>query len=134
MITPQAFLSMTRHIVRRSDGYRDRRILHPRRDWLIGLVGAACLFVVGSAGAGYLFWSKSITIATADAGMVDVATYDTKRVSRVLAEYRSRKARYEALREDDMMTPVATSTATSTNGATNIVASTTESAPATVAE
>ena len=111
MITAHNILKMARHIVRRSDGYRDRRIMHPRRDWLLGLAGTAILFVAGAFGAGYLFWNKSIAATEAYEVALDTVTYDSKLIKRVLAEYRGRSGRYEVFRG---AVPTATSTATST--------------------
>ena len=113
MITKQALLHMVRHVVRRSEGYRDRRIMHPRRDWLIGLFGAVFLFLASAAVEGYLFWSKSS--ADADAVTLETVTYDQKLVRRVLTEYRSREARYKELLGASVGTPTPTNIATNTD-------------------
>lgn len=91
---------MAQHIVRRGDGYHDRRIMYPARDWLIGLLGAAVLFLGSSVGAGYLFWSKSNAATEVYEVAIDPVHYDSKLIERVLTNYAARQVRYKSLRED----------------------------------
>ncbi len=108
---------MAHHIVRRGEGYPDRRIMHPARDWLIGLTGAAFLFLCASAGAGYLFWSKSNAATTASEVTIDSVKYDPKLIERVLTNYRARQAQYESLQENIISVPAVLPQATSTEQA-----------------
>ena len=94
---------MVRHISRRSEGHPDRRIMHPVRDWLIGLTTASFLFLAVSLAEGYLFWSTSVRVSEVPEVTVETVRYDSKLVGRVLADYRARNAQYESLRKE---TPV----------------------------
>ena len=114
MITKHETRRLARRIARRNAGRGDRRIMHPARDWLIGLVGAALLLLGGSVGAGYLFWSKSDKATEASEATIDVVRYDQKLLQRVLTDYRGRRARYDSLRGEDAFVPEATSSATTT--------------------
>lgn len=106
--------TIARHIVARSEGRLDRQILHPARDWTIGLTGVAFLFLAGSVGAGYLFWSKNILVTETYVVTIEPVQYDQKLIKRVLAEYTARQVQYELLRDGVILVPKATSTATST--------------------
>ena len=112
---------MPHHSARRGDGYSDQRIMHPARDWFVGLVGAAVLFLGSSVGAGYLFWSKSNATADASGATIDPVKYDPKLIKRVLTDYGARYARYESLQADIISVPEATSTATTTATSTSNV-------------
>lgn len=114
MITMHDIAKTARHIARRGEGYRDRRIMHPARDWLIGFLVAILLFLGSAAGSGYLFW-KNMTRSEEEA-TVEPVTYDPKLVRNVLSGYRAREERYESLRGDAILvsgdvTDTATSTA-----------------------
>ncbi len=97
MITKHSILKMVRHIVRRDAGHPDRRIMHPARDWFIGLLGVGVVFLGGGVYAGYLFWSKSNTIAETHEATSGSVKYDRKLIDRVLTDYRARQTRYESL-------------------------------------
>lgn len=116
MITKHNIIKMVRHIVRRGDGYPDHRIMHPARDWSVGLLGVAVLFLGTSVGAGYLFWRIDNTATEAYTVTIDPVTYDQKLIKRVLTDYAATRARYKSLRGDTISVPAAASTgATSTD-------------------
>lgn len=106
--------TIARHIVAHREGRRDWQIMHPARDWTIGLVGVVFLFLLGSAGAGYLFWSNSALVTETYVVTIEPVQYDQKLIKQVLAEYTARQAQYELLRDGVIFVPKATSTATST--------------------
>lgn len=106
--------TIARHIVAHSEGRRDWQIMHPARDWTIGLVGVVFLFLAGSAGAGYLFWSKNVLVTETYVVTIEPVQYNQKLIKQVLAEYTARQAQYELLRDGAIFVPKATSTATST--------------------
>lgn len=114
MSTKHNIFTIARHIVARSEGRLDRQIIHPARDWTIGLAGAAFLCLAGSAGAGYLFWSKNVLVTETYVVTIEPVQYDQKLMKRVLTEYTARQAQYELLRGGVRFVPKATSTATST--------------------
>lgn len=100
MIEKKDIIAVARHIFRRGQGAPDRRLMHPMREWLIGVACASAVFVGGAAYAGFLFVELSgerrATVSVDDA----VAVYDQAAVSAVLAEYGERDARFRALRTD----------------------------------
>ena len=103
MIITDNILSIARRIARQTDGYPDRRITHPTRDWYIGLFCATVLFLGSCFYAWYLF---SSTLSTEEYEVtIDTVKYEQKLVAQVLADYRARQARYESLREDTATLP-----------------------------
>lgn len=114
MIIKHNIFSIARHIVAHRGGRLDRQIMHPARDWTIGLAGVALLFLVGSVGAGYLFLNKNILVTETYVVTIEPVQYDHKLIKQVLAQYTARQAQYELLRGGVMFAPKATSTATST--------------------
>jgi hypothetical protein len=118
MIAKHSILKMVQHIVRRSEGYSDRRIMHPARDWCIGLCAAALLFLGSSAAAGHLFWSKSHTAPDAYEVTIDPVKYDPKLIARVLTEYRRRAAQYTSLHGNSGAVPDGVLQATTTAAST----------------
>jgi len=98
MITKHDIIQMTKHITRRSSGKRDRRIIHPQREWFIGLVIIFVLFIGGSMYTGYLFFTEfnyEVDPATVE---VKTTTYQNERVRDVLNAYREKKTSFEKLR------------------------------------
>ena len=55
MIQKKDILKMAKHVFKRGRGIPDKRLLHPRRDWTIGLVLFVTVFVSGSVIAGQSF-------------------------------------------------------------------------------
>ncbi len=96
MISKSDLIKMARHVARRSEGYADPRIMHPARDWLIGLSAATALFLALSAAAGYLFWSRNSHDPYGEVTLSTV-TYDRATAEAVLTRYRERSLRYRAL-------------------------------------
>ncbi|MBI4086687.1 hypothetical protein HY416_01750 [Candidatus Kaiserbacteria bacterium] len=120
MIEKRSIFAIAKHILRRSEGHADRRIMHPARDWLIGLFVAAALFLSVGGGTGYLYWYKSSEVTEAYDVAIEEVSYDQKLITRTLEKYRVRKRAYESLGGNvsavvpDADEEVATSTATST--------------------
>ena len=89
---------MAKHVRRHSKGYPDRRIMHPQREWAIGLGIFACTVLFGSVLAGNLFVQyKNIDAVGGDAGD-NIPRYKTVTVDDALELYEKRKEEYVRLR------------------------------------
>lgn len=53
MISKTDIIKLAQHVVRRGRGIPDRKLMHPYREWYIGIVGA---LVVAGLGAAYNFY------------------------------------------------------------------------------
>lgn len=118
MISKADIIKMAKHVTRRSAGMPDRAMMHPRREWLLGL---SCAFVVMGAGAAYnafVFQHYSTIESFVTETQVHITEYRSDRTQTVLERYRERTAAYEALRAE--IPAVSTSAAdTSTTSTTS---------------
>ncbi len=124
MINKKQIAEMAKHILKHSQGLRDHKIMHPERDWFIGL-GLAITFFVGSASvSAYTYWKNKNMSASQDAAVAEeVVVYRESMVKDALARFEKRNKEREALVAEfssEEPTPVS-DTATSTpaeNGST----------------
>ena len=103
---------MSRKIMRRQSGLHDYQIMHPTRDWYIGLAIAVSIFLVGAAASAQLyFMNKNISLDTnAEA---EVVVYRESIVEAALERLRERDAVFSALQTapgNQPVVPVATTT------------------------
>ena len=100
MIERKDILKMVRHVTKRSRGVPDKKLIHPRREWLIGLV----LFIVVLAGGltyNSFSYQKALTVGSEESeGTTGVVQYRTGLVEDALTIYRERKLRFEELRPE----------------------------------
>ncbi|MEL6804515.1 MAG: hypothetical protein AAFO91_12135 [Bacteroidota bacterium] len=98
MITKKDILAMVSHISRRSRRVPDRRLIHPMREWVIGLV----LFTVVLIGGGYLSASQFSYFSSVDAQLeksdVAVAAYDATGMEAVLLFFDERTLQFQQIR------------------------------------
>ena len=98
MITKNDIIKMARHVLRRSQGRPDNRIIHPLRDWLIGLSIAVLMLVTLSIYAGSLFFTEKNNDIDAYSVDIETVTYEYERVNNVLETYRARETTFDKLR------------------------------------
>lgn len=121
---------MTRHIFRRSKGVPDKRLLHPRREWGIGLCLFTVVLFVGSGfGAQSFTQFKDVTAIEGQAEL-SIPRYNENQIKSVLEVYQERSDGYRALISDTALVSQfsnpatssldsATSTEVSTSSASN---------------
>ena len=69
MIDKKSIIKMASAIVRHDKGYPDRRLMHPQREWFIGLVLFAVILIAGSLFAGDIFLTyQNIELSESDSG------------------------------------------------------------------
>ena len=114
MIQKIDIIKMARHIVRRSSGRVDMRIMHPVRDWGVALLVAVLLFCGGGVYAGSTFLNELDVTDRVYTPKVDTASYDYDVIASVLSEYHIRVETFNALRADRrfVVIPPAVSTTT----------------------
>ena len=119
MISKNDILKFVRHVHRRGRGIPDRRSMHPRREWLIGLFIFLLVTGVGAVISMVTFENyKNIDKRSYTA---DLATpvYNEARAKTVLNDFSLRKQNYTALINgievaEPEVIPVATTTMSST--------------------
>jgi hypothetical protein len=100
MIEKVDIIKMAKHVLRRDRGVPDRKIMHPVRDWLIGILGASTLFVFVMAYTGYTFFSGINEGSVAPDANSKVIRYDQETVIETLEFYKGKAAQFEMLRND----------------------------------
>lgn len=118
MITIHNLLKFARHISGKDRAYRDQRIMHPERDWFIGLFSVTLLFLAGGLGVWYLFDKRGGALVEDHGVTIDTVKYDAKLITRVLTDYARRQEHYESLRGDVVSVPNATTTEGTTSTST----------------
>lgn len=99
MIDKADILKMVKHVTKRAGGSSDRRLLHPKREWLIGLaVSAACLIggFIYNLNQFYYFFDIESEITPSD-GKVTTYRYDV--MQDLLDEFNGRVDRNRLLLE-----------------------------------
>ncbi len=132
MIQKKDIIKMAKQVFRKTQGYPDRRIMHPYREWGIGILVFALLVVAGGVVAGKVFVSYLDIDATdvQDAG-TGIPRYREALVQDAIEMYQQKNDAYQAI--EQTITPVennSESDAVETD--TEDVADTSEESPNTV--
>jgi len=97
MISKQDILKFVRHVHRRGKGIPDRRSMHPRREWLIGLSVFLAVTGVGAVVSMITFEHfKNIDKRTYTADLA-IPIYNEARAKTVLEDFAARRLKYDAL-------------------------------------
>lgn len=110
LLDKNQILKMSRHVFLRSSGVPDKRLLHPRREWGIGLCLFAVLLLTGSALTAQTFTQFRDLSTIAGEASLTIPRYNEHQVQTVLELYAVRSQAYQALISD---TSFATQYATS---------------------
>ena len=108
MISKKDILNMARHVTRHSNGHQRTKLIHPRREWFIGLI--VFLLVVVSGGVlnaeRHRYYSDlESAVETQD---VSVKEYRAERVATAIAQYTDTEATYTRRTQAILTSPVAT--------------------------
>jgi hypothetical protein len=97
MIEKKDILAMVRHVTRHSRGVRDPQIVHPMREWMLGVGFVAIGVLVGGL---YSFMVYNRTLSDQlEQPIVAVprAPYQATVVEQALTKYGDRRAQYDAI-------------------------------------
>lgn len=100
MIRKIDFIVMARHILRKTQGHADGRMIHPVRDWILGLSLTFILFVLLSMYSGYKFYTISQQDNAVFSFESSTIQYNLKGVQSVTRVYGEREKRFQTLRSD----------------------------------
>ena len=88
---------MARHIFRHSHGISDPKIMHPRREWVIGLGGAFATIIIGAVVSINTFVSfNQEQINPPDVTVVAVP-YNALLVEMAISKYQAKSAGYQEI-------------------------------------
>lgn len=88
---------MVKKITRREQGIEDRRLMHPGREWVIGLVLSAIVTIAGGSYAFLVFLEYSGISVESEAVEVDQLQYDRASAIDAIEWYQALQASYETL-------------------------------------
>jgi len=108
MISKNDITKLARRIIRRQKGLHDHQMIHPKREWLVGLFFGLVLLVSGGA------WSiitydevKNLNIESVNITEIEQTIYRGDMVEAALKEFRDRKESYQLfLDETDVVIEV----------------------------
>ena len=89
---------MARHITRRGNGIPDMKLMHPYREWFLGLGIVIVIVIAGALYNAFSFRYYSTLEGRVVGGSAEVVEYQRGTVDRVLEAYRTRKATFDTLR------------------------------------
>ena len=115
MIETKDIIKMVAHIVRHDNGVPDTRIMHPLREWLIGLVGVTVGVACGSVFAGATYHAYSLSTRNEIEVIETAVPYKAALVDQALETYLAKQAVYEKLIVANIVPIIATQNSTSTN-------------------
>lgn len=130
MIDKNEIIKMAQHVFKRSAGVPDKKLMHPRREWAIGLLLFLAILVSGSTYTATSFNRFRELDTNNGEANVNIPRYQGDRVSAVLTDYQARTAAYKDLTAEVPVLVESSSsstTATTTLVTTEEMSSTTES-------
>ena len=98
MITKNDIIGMARHITRRGNNIPDMKLMHPTREWFVGLGIVLITVIAGATYNAFSFRYYSSLESRVVGGSAEVVAYRGDAVQRVLATYQTRSATFDALR------------------------------------
>lgn len=133
MINTKDILKMAKATLRHDQGYPERRLIHPHREWLIGMSMFIVLLFSGSTAAGLLFLHYQNLGADSVPSEQRIPNYQSATVTDVLSVYASRADTFKILQTTNSVVPLiereSATTSTSTapdEAATNTISETDE--------
>ncbi len=105
MINSSRMTEMVKAIMRRRQGVRDREVMDPNREWLLG-IGVAITLVCLGGFLSYLLYANTISLEVAGAPTAAVTVpYNTTLIQGALEKFQERRATYEDL-QGNSTTPI----------------------------
>ncbi len=115
MIDKKSIIKMAEHVFRKSQGYPDRRLMHPKREWGIGIGIFLVLVSAGAIGAFSVFTSyRDFSQVTASVEQ-SIPTYREVIVQDALEVYRQKEQKFTTLRQTNASSIVDNSVASTTS-------------------
>jgi len=106
MIDKKSIIKMADDVFHRSQGYPDRRLVHPQREWGIGLFVFAVLVISGSILVGTTFVQYRSADSVKGSSEASIPQYREVITQDALELYRARSSEYRQLRGDIVVVPV----------------------------
>lgn len=102
MIDKKNIIKMADHVFHRSQGYPDRKLMHPEREWMIGLLVFIIISLLGGLVARNLFLTYRNTDVVTEGSVETVPKYKEVITQDALEQYRVRDSEYLRLRNEEL--------------------------------
>ena len=100
MIDKKDILKMAKHVFKKGGGYPDRRLMHAKRDWAIGLFIFTIVVIAGGVIAGNIFaLYNDVALVEGDPGE-RIPTYNQNAADAALELYRERGVVHQGLQSE----------------------------------
>jgi hypothetical protein len=129
MIESKDIKNMVQHILRREKGIADTHIMHPAREWFIGLSIAFVMVALGSWFCFYLYMFHSNEMKKEVEIIEQAVPYQATVVKSALEVFAEKKQKYNAIIGGEETTNLVTDVATTTPSSAEETATTTEDIP-----
>jgi hypothetical protein len=95
MMNKNTFAQIAQRIAKPERGFRQSHLIHPAREWSIGLVVATLLFVVSAVWSAHLYMTyRDISVQEADPFAEEVVVYRESLVEGALLKFTERAERH----------------------------------------
>jgi hypothetical protein len=89
-INKDQIIEMTKKILRHQEGLEDRTIMHPVREWFVGLAIGIVVFIAVALMSGYAYWQNKQENVTFETEVAETTIYSESQVKEALRLYRTR--------------------------------------------
>ena len=97
MIETKDITKMVAHIIRRDKGIADSQIMHPTREWFIGLGVAVLIVLLGSWFCWYIYSEYSRTIDSALSVTEPVIPYQAATIAEAIKIYETKQLKFSEI-------------------------------------
>ncbi len=97
MIETKDITKMVAHIIRRDKGIADPQIMHPTREWFIGLAVAVLIVILGSWFCWYIYSEYSRTINTSLSVTEPVLPYQAATIADAIKIYETKQLKFSEI-------------------------------------
>jgi len=111
---------MAQHVFKKGQGYPDRRLMHPRREWSIGLLVFAVVVVGGAFASSQVYVKYSDVDALIIEADTKIVSYDKQTVDAALELFRKRALLYETLNAKTVTIETVQSVSTTTQATSSL--------------
>tara|TARA_B100000745_G_scaffold285608_1_gene220947 strand:- start:971 stop:1348 length:378 start_codon:yes stop_codon:yes gene_type:complete len=120
MIDKKEILKMATHVFKKGQGYPDRRLMHPRREWSVGVLLLTIVILLGGFASSQIYLKYSNIEALIPETEVEIVAYDEAAVKEALETFRKRAGLYGTLNERQVVLEVVSEVRTTTEEMTEI--------------
>jgi len=96
---------MARHIFRHGQGVRDPKIMHPGREWAIGLMVTAISIIIGAVASTTIFVSYNKDYFSQNDMVEEIIPYKAALVEKAISLYQDKQDTYKTI-SNQLVSPV----------------------------